>query len=410
MKACFLLPDLQLSGGVGVVLRHAWHVQRREPDIEVEVLLTNHDARPAPYGMLQDLRIRRIEDVPADEAFDVAVATWWQTAYRLFEVRAGRYGYFVQSLEDRFYLGDDPQERGAVLLSYDLPVSFITEARWIEDFLAAIRPDAPRHYVRNGVDKEVFRSPDSVEPAPAGSPLRVLIEGNPDHWLKAVPDSIAAVGMAERPLRSTLVSPRPLRGRTFPVDRALGPLTEADLAAQYADSDVVLKLSRVEGMFGPPLEGFHMGATCIVTPVTGHEEYVVHGHNGVVTEFDDTAGVARWLDLLEADREYLQTLRENALATAADWPAWEDAAGEMAAALRAIADAEPADPHAGAQRLMRHAWASAEAVRMELARRRSRAEWVEKELDAFQETRAWRTAVALQSLRRRVDPRARRDG
>ena len=52
------------------------------------------------------------------------------------------------------------------------------------------------------------------------------------------------------------------------------------MAGEYARSDVVLKLSRVEGMFGPPLEGFHRGATCVVTPVTGHDEYVEHGWNG----------------------------------------------------------------------------------------------------------------------------------
>ena len=33
------------------------------------------------------------------------------------------------------------------------------------------------------------------------------------------------------------------------------------MADLYAQTDVVLKLSSVEGMFGPPLEGFHRGAT-----------------------------------------------------------------------------------------------------------------------------------------------------
>ena len=54
----------------------------------------------------------------------------------------------------------------------------------------------------------------------------------------------------------------------------------------------MLKLSRVEGMFGPPLEGFHMGATCVVTAVTGHEEYVEHGENGLVVDWDDVRGTA----------------------------------------------------------------------------------------------------------------------
>ena len=38
-----------------------------------------------------------------EQEFDVAVATWWETTYALFELQAARYAYFVQSLEDRFY-------------------------------------------------------------------------------------------------------------------------------------------------------------------------------------------------------------------------------------------------------------------------------------------------------------------
>ena len=88
------------------------------------------------------------------------------------------------------------------------------------------------------------------------------------------------------------------------------------MAELYADTDVVLKLSSVEGMFGPPLEGFHRGATCVVTPVTGHEEYVEHGYNGLLTDWDDLRGTARQLDLLARDRALLHFLRTNALETA----------------------------------------------------------------------------------------------
>ena len=85
---------------------------------------------------------------------------------------------------------------------------------------------------------------------------------------------------------------------------------------EYADSDVVLKLSRVEGMFGPPLEGFHMGATCVTTPVTGHDEFIEHGFNGLVVDWDDPRGTARMLDLLARDRRLLHYLRTNAWLTA----------------------------------------------------------------------------------------------
>ena len=109
---------------------------------------------------------------------------------------------------------------------------------------------------------------------------------------------------------------------------------------------MVLKLSRVEGMFGPPLEGFHMGATCVTTAVTGHEEYIEHGRNALRGGLGRPPGTARQLDLLARDRRLLHGLRCNALATARGWPGWDQAAQFMALALRRIAVSKRARPGA----------------------------------------------------------------
>ena len=45
-----------------------------------------------------------------------------------------------------------------------------------------------------------------------------------------------------------------------------------------------------------------MGATCVTTAVTGHDEYVEHGRNALVVDWDDLRGTARQLDLLARDR------------------------------------------------------------------------------------------------------------
>jgi hypothetical protein len=133
----------------------------------------------------------------------------------------------------------------------------------------------------------------------------------------------------------------------------LGPVSQAELAELYAEADVLLKLSRVEGMFGPPLEAFHRGATCVVTPVSGHDEYVMHRENGLVVDWDDTAGTARALDLLAGDRALLHRLRWSALATARSWPSWEQQGQVMAGVLRALRREPPPDPGRAAVRLSR---------------------------------------------------------
>jgi hypothetical protein len=127
-------------------------------------------------------------------------------------------------------------------------------------------------------------------------------------------------------------------------DHVVGPLAQRELAALYATSDVVVKLSRVEGMYGPPLEAFHMGATCVTTEVTGHEEYIEHGVNALVCDWDDPRGTARQLDLLARDRVLLHRLRLGALDTANTWPTWEQAGEFMAGALHTIRREPQPDP------------------------------------------------------------------
>lgn len=362
MKIAFLLNDLQLSGGVGVVVQHARELVVRHGHDVTLVLVREQEAAPWEFEGLAHLHVEGLSEARR-ERFDVAVATWWETTYSLFELTAERYVYFVQSLEDRFYT-PDAAERTAAALTLDLPVAFVTEARWLADAIGQIRPDAACYYVRNGIDKAVFPTAAALEPR-IDEPLRIVIEGNPHVWFKGVGEALGAVGAMSEPRHVTVVTGDHAAIAPGTVDRVVGPLSHREMGELYAESDVVLKLSRVEGMFGPPLEGFHMGATCVVAPVTGYDEYVVHGWNGLVVDWDDERGTARALDLLARDRRLLTFLRANAVETARGWPSWRQSATFMAAALEKIRRDPPPSPYAGARAL-----ASDSRVALETHRRR----------------------------------------
>src|SRR3954451_17652986 len=222
----------------------------------------------------------------------------------------------------------------------------MTEARWIADVLEDLQPGARVLYVRNGVPKATFVSPAQIAPRVDGEPLRVVLEGSADVALKGVPDALAAVAGMREARHVTWVAPP---GTQAPegVDRVLSGLTHAEMAEVFAGSDVMVKLSRAEGMYGPPLEAFHMGATVVTTPVTGHDEYVVHGVNGLVVGWDDVPGTTRALDLLARDRRLLHRLRCAALDTARAWPDWRESSQWMALALRRVL-ADPPPPVRGA--------------------------------------------------------------
>lgn len=335
MKVAFLLKDLQLSGGVNVVVEHARRLAA-DHGIETVLVRTGTSAVPDwPYPGLDALRVATLAEV-AGERFDVAVATWWETAMALFDVAADRHAYFVQLLEDSHYPEGAP-DRSAFLLTLALPVRFITEAAWIADMLAGHQPGNPPLFVPNGIAKEAFTGPP---PTPHDGPLRVVIEGNLHLVRKGVPHALHAVAAMREAAHVTLVTGDTPTEALPQVDRHLSALSHAELAALFRESDVLVKLTRAEGMYGPPLEGFHCGATVVTTAVTGHDMYVEHGVNGLVVDWDDPDGSARALDLLARDRALLQRLREGAYATAQRWPSWDAAAGGMAEALRTIA-AEP---------------------------------------------------------------------
>jgi len=129
----------------------------------------------------------------------------------------------------------------------------------------------------------------------------------------------------------------PSDARTCPgVDRVLSRIPHGSTPLVYRSCDLVLKLSLVEGGFGPPLEMFHCGGTCVVYDVTGHDEYIEHGRNGIVVSTGDEAGVVAALKRLREMPPLLDNLKRNAIATSASWPDWEQSGAQFLEALQQV--------------------------------------------------------------------------
>ena len=189
--------------------------------------------------------------------------------------------------------------------------------------------------VANGIDKRRFTPVGPVfEPRSDGA-LRVLVEGPVEVQMKQVPETIEAVRDSKAAelwlLTSSAIDDYPGVDRVFsrvPVDVTPGV---------YRSCDVLVKLSRVEGMFGPPLEMMHCGGTTVVWDVTGHEDYIVNEHNGLVAPTGDYDSVIAAVDRLATDPELTLALSTAALQTASAWPSWEDSSAAFHRSLRLVA-------------------------------------------------------------------------
>jgi glycosyltransferase involved in cell wall biosynthesis len=284
------------------------------------------------HPALKVLTVATLDEV-ADRRFDLVIATWWRTVYELHKVRAHRYVYFVQSVEPRFYAFDQPRFAALAAATYDLPLSVITISPWIQAYLG-LEHERPAMLTPNGIDKSRFSPVGPAFEPRHDRRLRVLVEGPIEVQMKQVPETIEAVRDSKADeiwlLTSSAIDDYPGVDRIFsrvPVDVTPGI---------YRSCDVLVKLSRVEGMFGPPLEMMHCGGTSVVWDVTGHEDYLVNGRNSLVTPTGDYHSVVAALDRLATDPDLTAQLSAGALATASRWPDWAESSSGFHRRLRTL--------------------------------------------------------------------------
>jgi hypothetical protein len=399
MRVAILVAELGRSGGMGVIRQ--WARALDDAVLVVcgeEVLAAERDGVPVvPLAAM------------VNQPVDVAVATWWPTVAALWDLPARRRVVLLQGLDQRYYRDDEPADRLGAAAVLDLPVGFVAVSSHLAATVRALRPDAPLREVAPGIDKAVFAP---AAPRAGGGPLRVLVEGQPSLWFKGVAEAVAAVRRMAHPATVTVVAADPATAGDVGADRLCGGLSPSEMAALYAEHDVLLKLSRLEGLGLPVLETFHVGRPAVVTPVGGIAGIVEHGVNGLVVGFDDEPGATWALDRLAADPALRARLGHGALATAGAWPSREDGAAAFAAALHSLALEAPPDADLVSGRLARGQRRTVETVRAEEWRRRA----AEGEAAWWQD--AWRQADAKiaeydrwsRQLRARIDELQRRPG
>ncbi|WP_446009663.1 glycosyltransferase family 4 protein [Candidatus Electrothrix sp.] len=340
MKIALFLGSPAISGGTYVIYEHASRLQKKGHQV---TLVTREQVQAEEYAWhssAHGLEWLRLEQAKK-KSFDMVLATWWQSPFLLHELQATHYAYFVQSIETRF-IPPDPlgntikQDLCENTYSYALPI--ITEATWIQEYIYTKYNNYPQ-LVRNGIRKDIYTEQGkTVAPRKPGR-LRVLVEGPVDVTYKNVPASIRLAKKARADEIWLLTSSN--IDQYDHVDRIFSQIPIHQTPAIYRSCDLVLKLSYVEGMFGPPLEMFHCGGTALVYDVTGHDEYIIHNQNSYVVEQDNEEEVVRLLRHLKENPDELARLKQGAAQTASEWLGWEAAADFFEQALLKIAAKHP---------------------------------------------------------------------
>jgi O-antigen biosynthesis protein len=319
MKICFLIGSVGISGGAYVIFQHASYLNNAGHEVTIGAQDPFDVKTYAWHPLAFTLNIIPLEKAEK-ETFDLVIATWWKTALDLHRFNSHRYAYFVQSIESRFYSESEVPLRKLVDSTYDLPISFVTEANWIRQYLHQ-NHGKNAYIVQNGIRKDLYtpKGPRISPPLKKGR-LRILVEGPFGVFFKNTGRAINIVKRAQ-PDEIWLLTNSDVGWMTG-VDRVFSCIPVTKVPEIYRSCDVIVKLSYVEGMFGPPLEMFHCGGTAITYDVTGHDEYILHGQNALVAKRDDERQVVEYLKDLRNKPELLHRLKKGAKEAASNWPDW----------------------------------------------------------------------------------------
>ncbi len=318
-KIAFIIPTNGIAGGVFVAYLHAEYLQSVGHDVTI---IFEKFRQNVGFSNFKEFSVKTISIEDASTLqFDLVMATWWETVFSLHRIKSEKYAYFVQSDERRFYRCTEIWPTW-VTLTYALPgIEFITEANWIKTFLHD-EFGKLAHYAPNGVDTAKF-NPAGPALAPKTSKIRVLVEGPAEVPFKRVEDAFSIVNALKKELDIEVwyvcSSGTPKSSWNF--DKIFYSVPFSEMPKIYRSCHLLVKVSAVEGFFGPPLEMMASGGTCLVSNVTGYDEYIEDEVNSLVISIGDVKSGIEKLRRLVLDHSLREKLTKNAANTARnlDW-------------------------------------------------------------------------------------------
>jgi len=312
---CYIIPTTSITGGVAVVCEHLNRLQK----LGYKCLIASYDNKTdLSWFPGQSIKVIPLKNNQKTiEQYHTVIATGWITAYELILLNVKRKIYFVQSDETRFY------PRGSYLKkrverTYNFHFEYMTEARWIRDWLKK-KYGHEATYIPNGINTEIFYPDIPLESKPRNK-KRILLEGAINLPFKGMAEAFEVVNDLDCEVWCVSYDGKPKP--EWHCDRFFEKVPMDMMRHIYSSCDILLKLSRVEGFFGPPLEMMACGGVPVVAKVTGYDEYIVNKQNAIVTQPNNVNQTRKYITKLVSNNILYNKLKQNGKKTVAkyNWP------------------------------------------------------------------------------------------
>ena len=312
----FVLPSMNISGGIMVALKHAVILQDAGEDVVIlnvdnKVAWCEHEGHKIPVlGQNGKMLLGK---------FDRVVATMWTTVSFLENYsNIGKRYYLVQNFEPDFYEPGNPL-KSIANQSYSpcVPVQFITISKWCQNWLEKNY----RHnvkYAPNGIVKDKF----THHRRDFSGKIRILIEGDCAVYYKNIDESFRVVDSLDpEKFEIWYMSYNAKPKANYRVDKFLHQIPYDEVPYIYQQCHILLKTSFLESFSYPPLEMMATGGYSVVVPNDGNREYLVNGENCLLYPQGDIQQAVKAIERICNDEELREKLYRGGIETARsrDW-------------------------------------------------------------------------------------------
>lgn len=312
----FVLPSLEISGGIMVALRHAKYLFEEGYDV---LLISEVPGNGWLEYMGQKFPVISKNHHPIFAHISKAVATMWTTVEFLetYPNIEQRY-YLVQSFEVDFYTPEIfLRIRANQSYSPSQDIQFLTISKWCQRWLWDDY-EKKSLYAPNGIDTTYFLP----HKRSMTGKIRILIEGDCAAYSKNVDESFRIVQrLSEDKYEVWYMSYNAEPKKEYRVDRFLHRVAYEKVWEVYAQCDILIKSSFLESFSYPPLEMMATGGYVVVAPNEGNIEYLVNEENCLLYYDHDIDQAVSCVERICTDKQLQNNLYKNGLqvAQSRDW-------------------------------------------------------------------------------------------
>lgn len=325
----FMLPSLNISGGILVAIKHAEILQRHgfdvmlmddslTEDVAIEGKLLEFGESVYPVVVSRSVR-NRFDHYLLRGQIDQAVATMWTTVDALRQYPgAVSVKYLVQGFEPDFYQPSDPLRILANRTYSYSDISYLTVSKWCEDWLTSDWGQKVS-FAPNGIETRQF---ERVTRKWDSGRIRILIEGDSESPYKNVDEAFRVVDQLD-PSKYEIwyMSYNGAPKDKYRVDKFLHAVPHSDVGRVYGQCHILLKTSILESFSYPPLEMMATGGVVVVIKNDGNAEYLRDNENCIIYKRGDISAAVDAIERVVSDENLRSRLISGGIETAVnrDW-------------------------------------------------------------------------------------------